>query len=98
MIAASPSHEILASANAVWVNDDTGHCIGRFGRLGIDVHHAAAAALAEPSQCLACTHGRTSEAEWQRFRALMLEHHGVAVPDAARPGFLGGQGLRSLSP
>ena len=86
-------HEILTGSNAVWVNDQTGHCIGRFGRLGIDVHHPAEQALAEPSQCLACTHGPTGEGEWQRFRALMLEHHRVAVPDAARPGFLGGQAL-----
>lgn len=43
-------HEILTGANAVWVNDATGHCIGRFGRLGIDVHHPANQALAEPSQ------------------------------------------------
>jgi len=62
-------HEILTGANAVWVNDETGHCIGRFGRLGIDVHYPADQALDQPSQCLACTHGRTGEGEWQRFRA-----------------------------
>jgi len=84
----SPPHEIRSAVSAVWVNDDTGHCIGRFGRLGIDVHYPVAAQLEHGDQCLACSHGRTGEEDWQRFRALMLEHHGVDVPDTARPGFL----------
>jgi hypothetical protein len=90
MSAVEPAHEILSAANAVWVNDATGHCIGRFGRLGIDVHHPVAVQLEHGGQCQACTHGRTTEAEWQRFRQLMWEHHQVRVPDSARPGFLAG--------
>jgi hypothetical protein len=38
--------EILTGANAVWVNDATGHCIDSFGRLGIDIHHPVASASA----------------------------------------------------
>jgi hypothetical protein len=91
---ASLVYEVLSSAGAVWVNDASCHCIGRFGRLGVDVHHPAAAQLVHGDQCLACSHGRTDEDDWQRFRALMLEHHGAVVPDAARPGFLVGDGAR----
>jgi hypothetical protein len=38
------------------------------------------------------------EPEWQRFRALMREHQGVAVPDDARPSFLGGHAIGDMSP
>jgi hypothetical protein len=91
---ASPPPEILTSAGAVWVNDASGHCIGRFGRLGVDVHHPAETQLKHGGQCLACSHRRTGEDDWQRFRVLMLEHHGAVVSDAARPGFLVGDGAR----
>ncbi len=83
--------EILTGANAVWVNDATGHCIGRFGpaRHRCPPFRQAGAGRTEPVPGLHPWADR--EGEWQRFRVLMLEHHRVAVPDAARPGFLGGE-------
>lgn len=79
--------QVISGLNAVWVNAPDGHCIARFGFQGIDVHRRLdqQGVLGE---CLACTHGRTTPEDWTTFRELVLHHHGVAVPDDMRPGWM----------
>lgn len=75
-----PEHEVINDGVTVWVNASTGECIGRFGRMGIDIHQTVEAQLESHSQCLECTHGPTTVEDWDRFRAAMLEHYGIEVP------------------
>lgn len=82
-----PPYEIISSRTAVWVNDGSG-CIGRFGKNGIDIHRTLLDQMNSGSECLACTHAPTTEADWQDFRRLMMHHYRIDVPDSARPGFL----------
>ncbi len=80
----APQVQIDTGANAVWVNTAT-YCIGRFGRMGIDIHRDLGAQTDGQGECLLCTHGAVSEADWDAFVAGMLEHHGVTVPASAKP-------------
>lgn len=71
----------------VWVNGPDGGCIGRFGRNGVDIHFDSATQITLGRQCMACTHGRPSPEDWDRF----VEHMagvGATVPKAARPRWL----------
>lgn len=79
------THQIESDGTTVWVTGSSGECIGRFGRMGIDIHNEAAAQLAGKPQCLECTHGPVTLAEWERFRAAMVEHYGIEVPEKHRP-------------
>lgn len=78
--AADGSAVLVESDGAtVWVHGLDG-TIGRFGRLGIDVH------TADTAGCLHCTHGVTTSADWPAFVAKMQEHHGVTVGAQHCPG------------
>ncbi len=66
------AHAIASDGVTVWIDGPAG-TIGRFGRLGIDVH------IADTTGCLHCTHGVTTAADWPVFVAAMREHHGVIV-------------------
>lgn len=79
-----PGVEVTGDGNTVWINGRDGGCIGRFSRWGIDVHHEPTVQMAKGTQCLACTH----VSDWERFKALMVEHFGVTVGDYLRPRFL----------
>lgn len=77
--------QIEAGHRAVWVNVAAG-CIGRFGRMGIDVHRAVDDPQYEVAgECLHCTHGPVTEQDWTVFQEKMLELHGVEVPDRFKP-------------
>ena len=80
------SVSITHGLNATWVNDSVGYCIGRFGRNGIDVHMPAG--NHSNTECLHCTHGPTSMADWLEFKRLMLTHYQVTVTDKDMPNFL----------
>jgi hypothetical protein len=72
----------------VWVHDERdGSCIGRFGRLGIDIHRPASE-QASLGECLLCTHGPTGAPEWRRFVEAMHETYGVRVTDRHRPSYI----------
>lgn len=77
--------EIVAAPGAVWVYDRHGHCLGRFGRAGFTIHHRLADAGRLGRDRIAGGQGPANAAAWHRFCALMLEHHTVVVPSAARP-------------
>ena len=76
--------EIDFDGNTVWVNDDTGCCIGRLGRLGVDVHKTGPQQMLGGSQCLDC-HSPPIEQMWDYFKNSMLAHHSVEIPEAAKP-------------
>jgi hypothetical protein len=65
--------EILTDGITVWVNSQTGHTIGRFGKLGIDIHNATS------DGCLYCTHSETTLDDWFIFVGAMIGFHGVTV-------------------
>lgn len=78
--------EIQIGTRAIWVNADTGECIGRFGVYGIDVHRPVADQ--HLGECLECTHGRTTREDWHRFQRSMLAHHGVDMSGVPMPDFV----------
>jgi len=80
-------YEILWDERTVWVNDETGCCIGRFSRFGVDVHKTGDEQMSSGSQCLDCIHDLPHPEAWDRFVASMQTHHGVAVPMEAKPAF-----------
>lgn len=74
--------QISSDGQTVWVHAMDGSTVGRFDwRFGIDVHTTVTAQLAGQSQCLHCTHTAPTENDWQMFRQLTWQHHGVFIPD-----------------
>jgi hypothetical protein len=78
-------YEVSFGYNAVWVNAPTGECVGRFGKLGIDVHRSMQEQMDGKGQCLACTHARVTIEDWRRFVALMKEHSNVELAHFGPP-------------
>lgn len=77
--------QIQSDGKTVWVNHNTGCMIGRFSARGIDVHHLV---KDEPElHCLDCRPGLLPlsplprREEWDSFKASMLKHHKVWVPE-----------------
>lgn len=79
-------HEITSDGTSVWINDEQGMCIGRYGRLGTDVHNDVAAQILGEGQCLDCRrHTGDLAVDWDYFKASMLQHYGIAVGDEHKP-------------
>lgn len=76
-----PEFDIRSDGRTVWVHSDTGHTVGRFGPMGVDVH------TPDSTGCLDCTHGATGPREWDRFVTSMFTHYGVRVDDEHRPDY-----------
>lgn len=72
--------EFRSDGRVVWVN--TVSLIGRFSKMGIDVHVDGACI---PGSCIS---GPCTLEHWRKFQALMLEHHGVEVWDKHMPKYL----------
>jgi hypothetical protein len=79
--------KIIYAERAVWINDETG-CLGRFGRLGVDVHRIMEQQMEGLPVCLACTHEPTSLDDWELFKDAMLKYHNVDLWDAPVPEWL----------
>jgi len=73
-----PEFEISTDGVTVWVNGPE-YLLGRFGRLGIDVHSATG------GECQYCTHGDTSRFDWYVFCGAMAQFHQIDVPDTYMP-------------
>lgn len=86
----TPQFEITWDGRCVWINDQTGCCIGRFTPRGVDVHKTGPEQLASGTQCLDCFDDAEPARAWERFVRSMQQHHGVTVPDTAKPGFVVG--------
>lgn len=76
-------YDITSDGVTVWVNGEDG-LLGRFGRMGIDVHHPPTEQF-QTGECLFCTHARTNHGDWNVFVAKMKEHFGINVPEEHRP-------------
>lgn len=82
-------HEVCSNTQTVWVNSgDTGTCLGRFSKFGIDIHHDMERQMTTGSQCLDCTHSKPTLEDWLRFVQGMKEHYGVEVSDEHRPDWI----------
>lgn len=75
--------QLSESRNAVWVHSSDGSTVGRFGRMGIDLHNTVSDQMAGMPQCRLCTHGQPSPADWALFREKALEWWGVEVSEDA---------------
>lgn len=78
-------YEIQLSANrsVVWVHASDGSTVGRFGRMGIDLHNTVTDMMAGAPECRLCTHGKPTVADWKLFREKVLEWYAVDVPEDA---------------
>lgn len=73
---------ITSDGITVWVNSNKGHCIARFGRMGIDIHTEDTKVA---TKCLHCTHKPTTTKDWEEFKAKMQEHYGLEIPESHKP-------------
>ena len=78
------SAEIITDGTTVWVNKD-GHCLGRFGVNGVDVHQPLPVQLANGQACAHCSQGLTSKKDWEEFISTMKRFHNVSVSDRYMP-------------
>ena len=81
---ANDDHQIVSDGTTVWVNHVTGYCMARFGRMGIDIHNSPED-QERLGQCLHCTHGPTTEADWQDFVEQVDRLFSIKVPEKFRP-------------
>lgn len=81
----TPDHDVTTDGVTVWVSGASGESLGRFGRMGIDIHQPFEVQASGGPQCLECTHGPTTLEHWNRFRVAMVEHYGIDVPERFRP-------------
>jgi len=76
--------EISASNDTIWIHSyEDGSTVGRFGKMGVDIHNTVTDQLAGAPQCRVCTHGKVSPKDWALFKEKALEFWGVIVPDNA---------------
>lgn len=75
--------QVSHSCDAVWVHASDGSTVGRFGKMGIDIHTSVTEQMNGASQCDLCTHGRVTAHDWDTFRREALTRWGVAIPDDA---------------
>jgi hypothetical protein len=75
--------QLSDNRSAVWIHASDGSTVGRFGRMGIDLHNTASEQMAGASECRLCTHGPVGSADWDLFREKALEWWGVNVPEDA---------------
>lgn len=69
--------------DAVWIHCSDGSTVGRFGRMGVDLHNSITEQLAGQPECRLCTHQRPTMADWIMFRQKAMEWWGVNVPEHA---------------
>jgi len=70
--------EFHKDSKTLWVNGPDG-LIARFGVLGIDIHLGGSCAGGY------CTHGVTTNADWEVFKLKMLEIYQIVVTDEHKP-------------
>jgi len=77
------THDISTDGRTVWVNSVDG-LLGRFGLQGIDIHRPLSEQRTQ-GECLHCTHGPTTRADWDVFVVKMREHFRIDVPKKYMP-------------
>lgn len=82
--------QIALSRDAVWIHASDGSTVGRFGKMGVDLHNTVTEQMRGMPQCRLCTHGKPSKSEWAMFREKVLEWWGIDIPtDAFDENLLG---------
>ena len=76
-------YQIATDSVTVWVNGVS--CLGRFGRLGIDIHRSITDEQKTKGECLFCTHGETTVRDWYTFVEKMYDLHHIVVPARYKP-------------
>jgi hypothetical protein len=66
--------------DAVWIHASDGSTVGRFGKMGVDLHNTISEQLNGAPQCRLCTHVKASKLDWDLFREKALEWWNVEVP------------------
>lgn len=82
------TYQIEWDGRCVWINDNTGCCIGRFTRNGVDVHRTGPEQVGTGQQCLDCFNDADPSLAWSRFVDSMRVHHRVEIPAGAKPSFV----------
>jgi hypothetical protein len=80
--------QVESDGKTVWVNSETGMCVGRFSWAGIDIHHDYEAQIQFGRQCMHCKKGPTNAEDWDAFKAEMATHYGVRIDNRHAPRFL----------
>lgn len=82
-------HEVCSNTQTVWVNSGvTGCCLGRFSKMGIDIHHDVDIQQETGRQCLDCTHTKPTVNDWYHFIREMLAVYDVHVDEEHRPEWI----------
>lgn len=50
--------QISHRRDAIWIHASDGSTVGRFGRMGVDLHNTVSEQMQGLPQCRLCTHGR----------------------------------------
>ena len=66
--------------DVVWVHASDGSTVGRFGKMGVDLHNTITEQMNGAPECRLCTHGKPTIGEWEMFINKALEWWGVVVP------------------
>jgi len=72
--------EWSVTGDNVWIHASDGSTVGRFGRLGVDLHNTVTEQRNGMPQCRLCTHEPATREHWKLFREKALEWWGVLVP------------------
>lgn len=81
--------EVLGDGRTVWVNSPVGICVGRFTKMGVDVHVDFEKQV-QGEHCLDCfKHQGDFVTSWQRFVSSMNRHYGVSIPENLKPSYVG---------
>lgn len=83
----SDEFEILTDGMTVWVNSQSGMCIGRFSKFGVDVHNDLEIQENGGVQCLDCCHDLPHPEAWDRFVSSMQRHYDIALSEDLRPSY-----------
>ena len=75
--------QLSASRDAVWVHASDGSTVGRFGKMGIDIHTSVTEQMEGSPQCDLCTHGLVTAEDWHTFRKEAFSRWGTKIPQNA---------------
>ena len=81
-------YEIVYAPNEVWINNNSGTRLGRFGKMGVDVYRSAKKQLWGDTDTAYCSHSKTTKADWLRFRQEMRNYHKINVAPEPIPAWL----------
>ena len=71
--------QVSSSRDVMWIHSSLGETVGRFGKMGIDIHNTIESQLKGESQCLFCTHTKTNYKDWLLFIDKAFELWSVVV-------------------